>query len=302
MWLILKHCVEGGIFAQANNGNIVDETLMDAPSSLKIKITKNLISEKDYEFLNTIPTEEPLYKKTTDFVGFDVGLFDGDLSLTGVLLPDPSFAYGEDSGVCLVSYPGYDHRETIDKILSQSLGDDKPPFEWVKERLYKFSHKCASFGKVLGLNDSVITYDCCAISGSSTGPIIRVDTQNAEFVGIHEGGEYEKADKTPYNYAYSVHHPGIVLVYAKYIYPRFLVDGEVPACLLHYLGQHLTLLEENALWIGNPALLEVLRTNINLPASRTSNPRIWSIISSFTLLLQPVRSPPNKKRRLVGHE
>ncbi len=119
IWLVLKHCVERGIFARANNGTFVDATFVDSSASSKLDITKNLISKADCSFLSKYSPVEPLYGQTTDFTGtlqnipfmfkggFDVALFEGDAAPTGYLLPDPTFdTLKVNSGVYMLSYPG----------------------------------------------------------------------------------------------------------------------------------------------------------------------------------------------------
>ena len=52
-----------------------------------------------------------------------------------------------------------------------------------------------------------------------------------------------------YNYAYAVHHPAFVLMYAKYVLPAF--GDSVPKVAAKYIANHMKLLNEHKEWIGN---------------------------------------------------
>ena len=50
-----------------------------------------------------------------------------------------------------------------------------------------------------------------------------------------------------YNFAYSVHHPAFVALYAKYVLPRFT---SIPQEVVAYLNANKEILNQHKTWIG----------------------------------------------------
>jgi hypothetical protein len=143
---------------------------------------------------------------------------------------------------------------TYTSVPEGKVHNEAPDYNTAATIFYAFDKKCASFGSVIsseGGNECphIFAYDACLLSGCSGAHVRRLYAPENSACGFHVGGLVWRDERWPngYNYAVSVSHPTMVLLFARYVAPSLLPN--IPDAMKQYFGVHQDLLISHRSWI-----------------------------------------------------
>jgi len=208
--------------------------------------------------------KEPLYglpginDEFTEYL--DLVLMDGPTP-DNLMFPSTANLVKDDK-IVVFGYNGLPDVGTMEKIFNKCYTDSpvKPTVAYANRLFGLLGSKGASFGKVLATGPGIMSYDCSLLSGSSGSFIKKVEEPGVNFVGVHLGGDFNKADGVGYNYGYHTSHTAFVLLYAKYVFGIYIAKSiPIPEAILKYLHHHYYVLSAHREFIGVLLVTSILQ-------------------------------------------
>jgi len=210
-----------------------------------------------------VPFREPMNPaQNTDFADFDLCLYELPASPWHTLFPgdwSPLFPAttipNVGQKIVVIHYPA-DPAHSVEYSIRHPITnvESRRNMATLLSEIFEVpGFKMLSFGDRLAIltpDDEILCYDAQVISGSSGGALVDANGPANTFFGVHIGGEPYSDHRFPFgwNHGYSVNHPAFVLLYLRYVIPRW--GQPVPNEVVAYVRLHHNLINQHTVWLN----------------------------------------------------